>query len=82
MRPGLMFSSYQLAGTSFVLMGNGLHDIVHGVGTADLKFTPRKIVRLNSVHHVPSINKNLVRDPSYVEMATKLSLSPINLFFK
>ena len=43
-----------------MLMGNGSHACVHGVGTVDLKFTSGKIVRLKNVHHVPSINKNLV----------------------
>ena len=55
-----MFSSYQVTGTSPVLMGNGSHAFVRGVGTVDLKFTSGKIVRLKNVHHVPSINKNLV----------------------
>ena len=34
-----MFSSYQVAGTFSVLMGNGSHACVRGVGTVDLKFT-------------------------------------------
>ena len=55
-----MFSSYQVTGTSPVLMGNWSHATVRGVGTVDLKFTSGKIVRLKNVHHVPSINKNLV----------------------
>jgi hypothetical protein len=55
-----MFSSYQIRGTQSVLMGNGSHASVHGVGTVDLKFTSGKTVRLKNVHHVPSINKNLV----------------------
>jgi hypothetical protein len=55
-----MFSSYQVVGTSSVLMGNNSHATVRGVGTVDLKFTSGKIVRLKNVHHVPSINKNLV----------------------
>ena len=55
-----MFSSYQPARTSSVLMGNGSHAFVRGVGTIDLKFTSGKIVRLKNVHYVPSINKNLV----------------------
>ena len=54
------FSSYQITGTSPVLMGNGSHAIVRGVGMVDLKFTSGKTVRLKNVHHVPSINKNLV----------------------
>ena len=55
-----MFTSYQVAQDSSVLMGNGSHASVHGVGTVDLKLTSGKIVRLKNVHHVPSINKNLV----------------------
>ena len=55
-----LFSSYQAIGTSPVLMGNGSHAIVRGVGRVDLKFTLGKTVRLKNVHHVPSINKNLV----------------------
>ena len=54
-----MFSSYQTAGTSTVLMGNGSSASVRGVDTVDLKFTSRKIVRLKNVHYVPSVNKNL-----------------------
>jgi hypothetical protein len=50
-----LFSSYQLAQGSTVLMGNGSHASVRGVGTVDLKFTSGKIVQ-----HVPTINKNLV----------------------
>jgi hypothetical protein len=43
-----------------VMMGNGSHVSVHGVGTVDLKLTSGKIVQLKNVLHVPSINKNLV----------------------
>nr|AAO66536.1 retrotransposon protein, putative, Ty1-copia sub-class [Oryza sativa Japonica Group] len=55
-----LFSSYQVARGSTVLMGNGSHASVHGVGTVDLKFTSGKIVQLKNVQHVPSIDKNLV----------------------
>ena len=55
-----LFSSYQVTGTGSVLMGNGSNALVRGVGTVVLKFTSGKIVRLKNVHHVPSINKNLV----------------------
>jgi hypothetical protein len=34
-----MFSSYQVTETSSVLMGNGSHATVRGVGTVNLKFT-------------------------------------------
>src|SRR3954465_10206083 len=50
-----MFTSYQFEQDSSVLMGNGLHATVRGVGTVDLKFTSGKIVQ-----HVPTMNKNLV----------------------
>jgi hypothetical protein len=45
-----VFSSYQVTRDSFVLMGNGLHASVRGIG----------MVQLRNVRHVPSINKNLV----------------------
>ena len=57
LRPNLVPSGSRDSG---VLMGNGSHATVHGVGTVDLKFTSGKIVQLKNVHHVPSINKNLV----------------------
>jgi hypothetical protein len=43
-----------------VLMGNVSHASVRGVGTVDLKLTSGKIMQLKNVHHVHSINKNLV----------------------
>ena len=55
-----MFSSYQTVRNFSVLMGNGSHTFVHGVGTVDLEFTSGKIVQLRNVKHVPTINKNLV----------------------
>jgi hypothetical protein len=55
-----MFISYQAARDSSVLMGNGSHASVRGVGTVDLKFTSGKIVELRNMQHVPSMNKNLV----------------------
>jgi hypothetical protein len=55
-----LFSSYQGLQGSSVLMGNGSHASVHGVGTVDLKFTSRKIMQLKNVQHVPTIRKNLV----------------------
>jgi hypothetical protein len=55
-----LFSSYQVTQDSSVLMGNGSHAFVHGVGTVDLKLTLGKIVQLKNVQHVPSINKNLL----------------------
>ena len=55
-----MFSSYQTVQDFSVLMENGSHASIHGVGTVDLKFTSGKIVQLRNVQHVPTINKNLV----------------------
>jgi hypothetical protein len=43
-----------------MMMGNGSHASIHGVGTVDLKLTLGKIVQLKNVQHVPSINRNLV----------------------
>jgi hypothetical protein len=55
-----LFTSYQVARDSSVMMGNGSHAFVHGVGTIDLKSTSGKIMQLKNVQHVPSINENLV----------------------
>jgi hypothetical protein len=57
-----MFTSYQAAWDSSILMGNGSHASVRGVGTVDLKFTSGKIVQLRNVQYVPTMNKNLVSD--------------------
>jgi len=54
-----LFSSYQVAGTSSVLMGNGMRASVLGVGTVDLKLTSGKTIQLKNVQHAPAINKNL-----------------------
>lgn len=43
-----------------MLMGKRSHASVHDVGMVDLKFTSGKVVWLKNVHHVPSMNKNLV----------------------
>ena len=43
-----------------MLMENGSHASVCGVGTIDLKFTSGKIVQMKNVQHVPTMNKNLV----------------------
>jgi hypothetical protein len=43
-----------------VMMGNGSHASVRGVGMVDLKLTSGKIIQHKNVQHVPSINKNLV----------------------
>jgi hypothetical protein len=55
-----LFSSYQVGGTSSLLMGNESHARVLGVGTVNLKLTSGKTVRLKNVQHVPTIKKNLV----------------------
>ena len=55
-----LFSFYQDGGTSSLLMGNGSHARVLGVGTVNLKFTSRKTVQLKNMQHVPTIKKNLV----------------------
>ena len=55
-----LFSSYQCKGARALLMENGSHVRVLGVGTVILKFTSGKTVLLKNVQHVPSINKNLV----------------------
>jgi hypothetical protein len=55
-----LFSSYQVARDSSVLMGNESHASVHGIGMVDLKLTSGKIMQLKNMQHVPSINKNLV----------------------
>jgi hypothetical protein len=55
-----LFSSYQVARDSSMMMGNGSHSSVHGVGMVDPKITSGKIMQLKNVQHVPSINKNLV----------------------
>jgi hypothetical protein len=55
-----LFSSYQVTRDSSVLMKNGSHASVHGVGMVDLKLTLEKIMQLKNMHHAPSINKNLV----------------------
>jgi hypothetical protein len=56
----LLFSSYQVDRDSYMMMRNGLHASIHGVGIVDLKLTSRKIVQLKNMQHVLSINKNLV----------------------
>ena len=61
-----LFSSYQVGGTSSLLMGNGLHSCVLDVGTVNLKFTSGKTVQLKNVQHVPTIKKNLVKRLSTV----------------
>ena len=56
----LILLCFLLGETSSLLMGNGLHARVLGVGTVNLKFTSEKTVQLKNVQHVPTIKKNLV----------------------
>jgi hypothetical protein len=55
-----LFSSYHASRTGALLMGNGSHVCVLGVGMVILKFTSGKTVLLKNVQHVPSIKTNLV----------------------
>jgi hypothetical protein len=55
-----LFSSYQVARDSSVMMENWSHTTVHSVGMVDLKLTSKKIVQLKNVQHVRFINKNLL----------------------
>jgi hypothetical protein len=55
-----LFSSYQAGGAGSLLMGNGSHARVLGIGTVNLKLTLGKTMRLKNVQHVPTIKKNLV----------------------
>ena len=72
-----MFSSYQVAGTFSVLMGNSSHASVHGVGTVDLKFTSGRIVQLKNVQHVPPSRRISLVAPFYVEKGLSWYLSLI-----
>jgi hypothetical protein len=44
-----LFSSYQVAHDSSMMMANGSHTSVHGLGMIDLKLTSRKIMQLKNV---------------------------------
>jgi hypothetical protein len=66
-----LFSSYYVTRDSSVMMGNGSHASVHGVGTVDLKLTLRKIVQLKNMQHVPSNYKNLVSGSLCVGMVLR-----------
>jgi hypothetical protein len=55
-----LFSSYQVGGSSSLLMRNISYVRVLGAGTVDLKLTSGKILRLRNMQHVPTIKKNLV----------------------
>jgi hypothetical protein len=55
-----LFSSYQRKVARALLMGNGSHARILGVGTVIPKFTSVKTVLLKNVQHVHSIKNNLV----------------------
>ena len=55
-----LFTSYQVGGIRPLLMRNGSHARVLGVGSVVLKFTLAKTMPLKHVQHVPSIRKNFV----------------------
>jgi hypothetical protein len=55
-----LFSSYQVGGAGSLLMENGSHARVLGIGTINLKLTSKKTTRLKNVQHVSIIKKNLV----------------------
>jgi hypothetical protein len=55
-----LFSSHQVGGTSSLLMGNGSHTRVLGVGTVDPKLTSGKTLHLRNIQHILTIKKNLV----------------------
>jgi hypothetical protein len=74
-----LFSSYQVGWAASLLMGNGAHASVRGVGTVDLKLTSGKTVQLKNVHHVPSIRKNLISGSLLAVMVINLFLSQINV---
>ncbi|KAK1647030.1 hypothetical protein QYE76_064835, partial [Lolium multiflorum] len=66
-------TSVNMAQGSSVMMANGLHATVCGVGTVDLKFTSGKIMQLKNVLHVPSIKKNLVSGSRHMKDGFKLA---------
>jgi hypothetical protein len=74
-----LFSSYEVARDSSVLMENGSHAFVRGVGTVDLKLTSGKIVQVKNMQHVPSINKNLVSGSFLCRDGFKVVLESKNL---
>jgi hypothetical protein len=51
-----LFFSYQTTRDSTVIMVNGSHATIRGVGTVDLKLTLKKIMQLKNVQHVPSMS--------------------------
>jgi hypothetical protein len=75
-----LFSSYQCKGARALLMGNGSHAHVLGVGTIILKFNSGYTVLLKNVKNFPSSKRILLVARCYVEMAINLCSSPINVY--
>jgi hypothetical protein len=69
-----LFTSIQVGGIGGLLMGNGLHARVLGVGMVVLKFTLEKMVLLKNVQLVPSIKKNLVSGSQMYRSGFKIVL--------
>jgi hypothetical protein len=55
-----LFSSFQGARSSSILMGNGSAASVLGVGMVELKLTSRMTVHLKNMQHALTINRNLI----------------------
>jgi hypothetical protein len=69
-----LFSSYQFVWGSSVMMENGSHTSIRGVGTVNLKLTSGKIMQPKNVQYVPSINKNIVSDSLLCRDGFKVAL--------
>ena len=65
-----LFSSYQGAQTSSILMGNRSSTSVFCVGMVYLKLSLGKTVPLKNVQHAPTINRISLVFPCYVKMVT------------
>jgi hypothetical protein len=77
-----LFSSYQVGGTTSLLMGNRSHASVLSVGMVNLKLTSGKTVQLKNVQHIPTIKKNLVSGSLLGRDGFKLVFNPINVYFR
>jgi hypothetical protein len=75
-----LFSYYQCKGTGALLMGNGSHVCVLGVGTVILKFTLGNTVLLKNVQDVPSIKKNFVSGSQLCRDGYKLVFESNNVY--
>jgi hypothetical protein len=76
-----LFSSYQTGGAGSLLMGNGSHARVLGIGMVNLKLTSGKTIRLKNVQHVPTIKKNLVSGSLLCRDGSKLVFESINVYY-